>query len=231
MSIRTYELVGDDKYVFINATINNNAKQMEVLYSDTSLDTVDTQTLFPFKLFCDDDEESILCFNITDPKTMFIIVKCTQETTSSYSKHNFCDLISVGGSGSINPTHVETPAHIESLTHVESANRPVMSTIRTYEIVGDDRFTFSNAHIVNNNSQITITYCDKARDDANVRTPPFLLFCDRDEENIQSFDIKDSKTLIIVVKCKQETTETYFKRNFLELIYLGDSINPNLDLK
>ena len=100
-TIRTYEfeLPDEDRFAFCSANIIGDGKNFEILYTDRLCISEQPQKV---SLSCDNDEECVQDFTIKD-KSMFITVKCKKETTATYSKHMFRDLI--GLRGSINPTH------------------------------------------------------------------------------------------------------------------------------
>ena len=112
------ELTEHDQYVFHGASITNDRNSVQIFYTDR-IGTHSPITPYSFTLSCDDDEESIQEFKIKDRTTMFITVLCKEETTATYSKFRFTDLLKV--SGSINPTHskTENDSQQDKSPHVE----------------------------------------------------------------------------------------------------------------
>lgn len=110
MSIRTYELTGDNKFSFTGAKISENKKKIQVDHFICS-----TKLSGDIEMDCDEDEIAITGFAISeDHSTIKIIVECKNETDKNYCKHSYSDFVQTGGS--INPVK-EQPVVTKRATH------------------------------------------------------------------------------------------------------------------
>jgi hypothetical protein len=92
---------------------------------------------------------------------------------------------------------------------------------RLYKISGDDTSSITKATITNFSKSIVITYDTLTLTDQTV-----VLNIDRDETSIESFILRDNKTLFITVKCVIKPDVNYQKCALKDLFVGSKSINP-----
>ena len=96
-----------------------------------------------------------------------------------------------------------------------------MST-RIYEITSGADYLINTANIYNLGNRIEIIYSSLTE-----KLQIIKLGIDGDENNIDSFVLKDEHTLFIIVKCNEKINENYKKCELQDLFV--PSINPILE--